>query len=65
MNIFLAGSRTNGFKNWSKNHPSSSGIDVRPGGATPIAPVELPSDRDAPEVRRHRPWAIPGVGGSF
>jgi hypothetical protein len=63
MNISLASSRMNGFKKWSSDHPPSSNDDDNPGGATPIALVEPASDE--PEDRPHRPWGIPGVGGSF
>jgi hypothetical protein len=64
MYISLADSRTNGFRNWSKDHPASNDDD-NPGGATPIAIVETPADRGALEELRHRPWGIPGVGGAF
>jgi hypothetical protein len=64
MYISLTDSRTNGFKSWSSGHPASNDDD-NPGGATPIAMAEPPSDREAPQEPPHRPWGIPGVGGSF
>jgi hypothetical protein len=64
MYISLNDSRTNGFRNWSKDHPASNDDD-NPGGATPIAIAELLPDREAPEELPHRPWGIPGVGGAF
>jgi hypothetical protein len=65
MYISLASSRANGFIKWSQNHPPGSNDDDSPGGATPIALVEPPSDCDAPTDLPHRPWIVPGVGGSF
>jgi hypothetical protein len=65
MDISLASSRMNGFKKWSDDHPASGNDDDNPGGATPIALVKPPSDRDVPRDLLHRPWGIPGVGGSF
>jgi hypothetical protein len=67
MTIFLASSRRfNGFKQWSNDHSPGSNDDVDPdGAATPIALAEPPSDLKAPEAPTYRPWAIPGVGGSF
>jgi hypothetical protein len=65
MVISLASRDINGFRKWSRKHPPTSNDDDNPGGATPIALVAAPSDRDTMEDRRHRPWVIPGVGGSF
>jgi hypothetical protein len=67
MDISLASSRRlNGFKQWSNDHPQSSNDDVNPdGAATPIALGKPPSDGEAPKDPPYRPWAVPGVGGSF
>jgi hypothetical protein len=64
MYISLENSRVKGFKKWANTHRPSND-DVEPGGATPIAVRELPSDRDAPADLPHRPWGVPGVGGAF
>jgi hypothetical protein len=65
MHIFLASSRANGFSKWSRDHSPGSNDDDIPGGATPIALVETPLDPEAQESLSHRPWGVPGVGGSF
>jgi hypothetical protein len=65
MHIFLPSSDAGSFRKWSKEHQTGSNDDDIPGGATPIAVVKPPSGRDAREDRSHRPWLIPGVGGSF
>jgi hypothetical protein len=67
MYISLAHSRTHGFMKWLDAHPPRNDDD-NPGGATPIAVVDPPSDdhetmEDAPAP--HRPWRVPGVGSSF
>jgi hypothetical protein len=63
MDISLSGSRISSFRQWSKARPRSSNDDDNPGGATPLALVESPSA--VREGRAHRPWAVPGVGGSL
>jgi hypothetical protein len=65
MDISLAGGGLNGFRRWSIAHRPSSNDDNSPGGATPIALVKPLSAGDEREDLRHRPWVIPGVGGSF
>jgi hypothetical protein len=66
MYISLNDSRANGFKKWSDDHQPGNDDDDNPSGATPIAIARPPSkDRDAAEELPHRPWAVPGVGGSF
>jgi hypothetical protein len=64
MYISLTNSRTNGFAKWSTDHRASNDDD-NPGGAIPIAITKPPSDREALEEAPHRPWGVPGVGGSF
>jgi hypothetical protein len=64
MYIYLANSRTHGFKKWSEGHRPVNDDDS--GGATPIAVVQLPcDDAEAIEELPHRPWQVPGVGTSF
>lgn len=64
MGIFLAGSRANGFKNWSLIHPLGSNDNNAPGGATPIAlaATDLDDPIIAPPEQQHCPWLVPGVG---
>lgn len=58
--------RNDGFNKSSKDHRSSNdNDDDTTGGATPIAMREASSDGEGPEEAAHRPWRIPGVGGSF
>jgi hypothetical protein len=64
MYISLADSCASGFKKWPNDHQPSNDDD-QPGGATPVAIVGPPSDHEAPENLPHRPWVVPGVGGSF
>jgi hypothetical protein len=66
MYISLANSRSNGFKKWSDTHSPGSNDDDQPGGATPIA-IAVPPMNDAEETQEqpHRPWLVPGAGGSF
>jgi|HubBroStandDraft_6_1064221.scaffolds.fasta_scaffold1490939_2 hypothetical protein len=63
MHVRIVDGRSNGFA--KRSHPASNDNDNAPGGATPIALREPPSDREALEEPAHRPWFIPGVGGSF
>jgi hypothetical protein len=65
MQIFLTSSRRDDFRQWSKEHRAGSNDDDVPGGATPIAIAAPLADYDPLEERPHRPWLIPGVGGSF
>jgi hypothetical protein len=65
MYISLAHSRASGFKKWSDDHRQPDNDDDQPGGATPVAITEPTSDREALEKPPHRPWGVPGVGGSF
>ena len=65
MDVSPARSGINGFKKWPKDQLPSSNDDDQPGGATPIALNAPPSDREALEEVRYRPWVIPGVGRSF
>jgi hypothetical protein len=65
MYISLSTSRAGGFKKWSNDHPASNDDDDNSGGATPIAIKKPPFDRPAVNELPHRPWVIPGVGGSF
>jgi hypothetical protein len=65
MGVSLASSDINGFKKWSKDHLPSSNDNDRPGGATPLAIKASPSKPAASGEAQHRPWIIPGVGGSF
>jgi hypothetical protein len=65
MKISVASSPINGFKNWANDHLPSSNDDDKPGGATPIALAEPPAEYGTLEDPQHRPWIIPGVGGSF
>jgi hypothetical protein len=66
MYISLAESQANGFKKWWDAHQPSNDDDS-PGGATPIAITEPPcDDREViQEQPQHRPWFVPGAGGSF
>jgi hypothetical protein len=64
MYISLADSRSNGFRKWSETHSPGSNDDDQPGGATPIA-IAVPPIADAEVTPEHRPWLIPGTGGSF
>ena len=64
MQISLAASSINGFRKWSKDRSPSCNEDENSGGATPIVVVE-PADRKTPNPTPHRPWIVPGVGGSF
>jgi hypothetical protein len=65
MQISLAASSINGFRKWSKDRSPSCNDDENPGGATPIAVVESAAGRKTPNATPHRPWVVPGVGGSF
>lgn len=58
-------SSANNFKKWSKDHLPGSNDDDQPGGATPIAINAPRAGREPAEQIGHRPWVIPGVGGSF
>jgi hypothetical protein len=65
MYISLTSSQTAGFKKWSDRFQPRN-ADNSPGGATPIAVIQPP--RGGPEANgepMHRPWLVPGVGGSF
>jgi hypothetical protein len=65
MYISLANSPASGFKKWSDaREPDNDAYN--PGGALPIAVTEPPrDDREAVQEEPHRPWIVPGVGGSF
>jgi hypothetical protein len=65
MYISLANSRTKGFKKWSDSHHRGSNDDDQPGGATPIAVAVQPVDDAETHEQAHRPWLVPGAGGSF
>jgi hypothetical protein len=65
MNISATSGRTGSFRKWLQEHVPSSNDDDIPGGATPIAIGEPPSDRNALADLPNRPWDIPGVGKSF
>lgn len=65
MEVSLASSGVNDFEKWSIDHPPTSNDDDSPGGATPIALVVPSADRDPVNDIPHRPWVVPGVGGSF
>jgi hypothetical protein len=66
MYISLASSRSNGFKKWSDAHQPDSNDDDQLGGAKPIA-IAVPPIDDAAATNEapHRPWRVPGAGGSF
>jgi hypothetical protein len=65
MYISLPASRANGFKKWWDAHQPGNDAD-NPGGATPIALTEPPCDnREVTHAQPHRPWVVPGAGGSF
>jgi hypothetical protein len=66
MYISLANSRANGFMKWWDAHQPGNDTD-NPDGATPIAITEPPcDDREViQEQPQHRPWFVPGAGGSF
>ena len=53
------------FEQWSKDHLPFSNDGGQPDGATPIAIKAPQADGEPPEQIGHRPWMIPGVGGSF
>jgi hypothetical protein len=65
MYISLTSSQTAGFKKWSDRFQPSNDDDT-PGGATPIAVIQPSRDGGEPRGETmHRPWLVPGVGGSF
>ena len=65
MYISLANSREDGFKKWSDAREPDNDDDNL-GGASPIAVTEPPrDDREAVQEEPHRPWIVPGAGGSF
>jgi hypothetical protein len=64
MYISLSYSTTNGFKKWADAQRPSNDDDA--GETVPTAITEPPSDNRAPvEEPPHRPWIVPGAGGSF
>ncbi len=66
MHVSLTNRATGGFKRWSDAHRSSNDDDDNSGGATPIAITVPPrDDRETIEDPPHRPWIVPGTGGSF
>jgi hypothetical protein len=61
MYISVTYSRTHGFLKWWEAHQPGNDND-EPGGATPIAIAEPPSDdREAMEEPPHQPWLAPGA----
>jgi hypothetical protein len=63
MYISLANSRTAGFKKWADGQRAGNDDD-QPGGAAPIL-KDPPFGGETQEALPHRPWVVPGVGGSF
>ena len=68
MYISLTDSCANEFKKCSDALEPDNDND-NPGGATPIAVTEPPRDEHEAvqdiQDEPHRPWIVPGAGGSF